>query len=352
MQSEDKIGLVQASLRYLTDALRPDDTVALCTYAGSVREILPPTGFATSSACFRRSTALTAGGSTAMASGIDLAYELASRTLVAGHESRVIVLSDGDANVGPTSPEQILRLIGRSPQAGITLSTVGFGNGNYKDTMMERFADKGDGNYSYIGSEQGREARVLGAGGRIAPGDRARREAPGRVRSGRGFGVSPDRLREPRCRRPGLPQRRHRRGRGRLGTQRHRALRRGPEVGPALAGHGQSQIQARRLEVRPSSSRSGYAPNTSSQDLLLPSPVYASRSRSSAWRRFCAEARMRSAGISLRSRASRQAPPSAKPSGSSYSGWCGPLAICAALGRGRTECRRDAGESGLTGADR
>src|SRR6185369_4111544 len=70
-----------------------------------------------------------------------------------GHVNRVIVLSDGDANVGSTSHEDILKLIKSRRDAGITLSTVGFGNGNYKDTMMEQLADKGDGNYSYIDSE-------------------------------------------------------------------------------------------------------------------------------------------------------------------------------------------------------
>jgi Ca-activated chloride channel family protein len=65
----------------------------------------------------------------------------------------VIVLSDGDANVGPTSHDEILKTIKRAKDKGITLSTVGFGNGNYKDTLMEQLADQGDGNYSYIDSE-------------------------------------------------------------------------------------------------------------------------------------------------------------------------------------------------------
>ena len=71
-----------------------------------------------------------------------------------GHVNRVVVLSDGDANVGATSHEEILKSIESYKEKGITLSTVGFGNGNYKDTMMEQLADKGDGNYSYIDSEE------------------------------------------------------------------------------------------------------------------------------------------------------------------------------------------------------
>jgi Ca-activated chloride channel family protein len=153
MQSADKIGLAKKSLAILTESLRPGDTVALCTYAGSVREVLPPTGVEQRSRILSAIEELTASGSTAMSSGIDLAYQLAARTRVPGHVNRVIVLSDGDANVGPTSHEELLRTIRAHRDQGITLSTVGFGMGNYKDVMMERLADSGDGNYSYIDSE-------------------------------------------------------------------------------------------------------------------------------------------------------------------------------------------------------
>jgi Ca-activated chloride channel homolog len=152
MHSPDKIGLAQKSLHLLTDTLKPGDTVALCTYAGSVREILSPTG--DRKAIHAAIDQLTASGSTAMSSGIDLAYSLAKKTLVKGHVNRVIVLSDGDANVGPSSHDVILKQIEQYKNEGITLSTVGFGNGNYKDTMMEQLADKGDGNYSYIDDEK------------------------------------------------------------------------------------------------------------------------------------------------------------------------------------------------------
>jgi Ca-activated chloride channel family protein len=154
MQSDDKIGLVKASLRRLTGSLGPRDTVALSTYAGGVREVLPPTNASDKSRILAAIEELTTEGSTAMASGIDLAYDLALRSRVPGEESRVVILSDGDANVGPTSANEILKLIETRRKQGITLSTVGFGRGNYKDAVMERLADAGDGNYSYIGSEQ------------------------------------------------------------------------------------------------------------------------------------------------------------------------------------------------------
>ena len=153
MQGPDRIDLAKKSLRMLTDTLKPGDTVALCTYAGSVRLVLEPTGIDKKTKILAAIEDLTAGGSTAMASGIELAYRLASQTAVAGQVNRVVVLSDGDANVGNTSHEDILKTIAQYKDRGITLSTVGFGSGNYKDTMMEQLADKGDGNYSYIDDE-------------------------------------------------------------------------------------------------------------------------------------------------------------------------------------------------------
>lgn len=161
MMSRDKLELAKESLKILTNNLKEGDTVALSTYAGSVREVLPPTGAHQKDKITSAIDALTAGGSTAMESGIELAYKLASRGKVAGHVNHVVILSDGDANVGRTSHEDLLKTISKYKDEGITLSTVGFGEGNYKDTTMEQLADKGDGNYSYIDSrEQAR--RVFG----------------------------------------------------------------------------------------------------------------------------------------------------------------------------------------------
>ncbi len=152
MQSEDKIGLVKRSLHLLVDQLGPEDSIALVTYAGSTRVVLKATPVTRRADIHDAIEQLTAGGSTAMGSGIGLAYEQASSAYVKGAENRVLVLSDGDANVGPTSHEQILDTIEDYTQQGITLSTFGFGSGNYKDTLMEQIADKGDGNYTYVDS--------------------------------------------------------------------------------------------------------------------------------------------------------------------------------------------------------
>ena len=152
MSSPDRLPLAKKALRVLVDNLKDGDTVALVTYAGAVKEVLPPTGLERKAQIHAAIEALDASGSTAMSSGLELAYKNAAKTLSPDSISRVLVLSDGDANVGNTSYEQILKTIAGHVQEGVTLSTVGFGSGNYKDQLMEQLADKGNGNYFYIDS--------------------------------------------------------------------------------------------------------------------------------------------------------------------------------------------------------
>ncbi|WP_375768519.1 VWA domain-containing protein [Archangium gephyra] len=152
MQSPDKLPLAKRSLRMLVDNLRDGDSVALVTYAGGVKLALPPTGLEHKALIHAAIEELTAGGSTAMASGIQLAYEQALKKLDGHSVSRVLILSDGDANVGPSSHEEILKLIRGHVKEGVTVTTVGFGMGNYKDTLMEQFADQGNGNHYYVDS--------------------------------------------------------------------------------------------------------------------------------------------------------------------------------------------------------
>ena len=150
MSSPDKLGLAKRALRILTNNLRDGDTVAMVTYAGQTEVVLEPTSLDRRGRILSAIADLGAGGSTAMGSGIQLAYELAARNLGPDVESRVIVLSDGDANVGKTSHSDILATIKGHIKEGVTLSTVGFGMGNYKDDLMEQLANKGNGNYYYI----------------------------------------------------------------------------------------------------------------------------------------------------------------------------------------------------------
>jgi Ca-activated chloride channel homolog len=158
MNSPDKLPLAQSAMKLMVDGLNEQDTVALVTYAGSVRDVLPPTPASERQKLFEAIDSLTAGGGTAMGSGLELAYQHAAK--MAGPEvvSRVIVLTDGDTNLGRNlTAETMLESVRGSVQEGVTLSTIGFGMGNYRDDLMEQLADKGNGNCFYIDSE--REAR-------------------------------------------------------------------------------------------------------------------------------------------------------------------------------------------------
>ncbi|HWO18756.1 MAG TPA: von Willebrand factor type A domain-containing protein [Kofleriaceae bacterium] len=152
MQGPDRLELAKQSLQLLVENLRPDDTVALVTYAGSTRVVLPATPVAQRDRIQRALGELSSGGSTAMGAGLDLAYAEAMKGLRPGAVSRVIVLSDGDANVGTRDPKGIQGIIAERVQAGITVSTVGFGMGNYRGSLMEQLADTGNGNAFYVDS--------------------------------------------------------------------------------------------------------------------------------------------------------------------------------------------------------
>ena len=154
MSSADKLGYARKSLHMLVDGLREDDTVGLCTYAGRVARVLEPTSAGNKRAIHDAIEGLKSGGSTAMSSGIDIAYDMAMEQFRPGHENRVVILSDGDANVGRTSWDDMLAQIKGHADKGVTLSTIGFGMGNYQDTLMEQLANNGDGNNFYIDSQE------------------------------------------------------------------------------------------------------------------------------------------------------------------------------------------------------
>ncbi len=168
MHSPDKLPLVQRSLHMLVNHLKDGDTVALCTYAGGVSEVLKPMGMDKRALIHEAIEGLQTSGGTAMADGLETAYKMAYKHLKPGHVNRIIVLSDGDANIGQSSHKDILKRIGHYTLEGVTLSTVGFGMGNYKDTMMEQLANKGNGNYHYIDSfKEARRVFVEALGGTL-----------------------------------------------------------------------------------------------------------------------------------------------------------------------------------------
>jgi Ca-activated chloride channel family protein len=160
MQSSDKLPLVKRALTMLSEELEDGDTVSLVVYAGSAGLVLPPTPVSQRAKILQALAQLEAGGSTAMGAGIELAYRQARASYEDGAVNRVIIASDGDANVGQTDHASLSKMIRGYAEDGITLTTLGFGEGNYRDTTMEQIANDGDGNYFYLDSE--REAqRVL-----------------------------------------------------------------------------------------------------------------------------------------------------------------------------------------------
>ncbi len=148
MNRENRLGLVKESLYELLENLRSDDRVGLVIYGSRGQVILEPTDDheAIRAAIGR----VHAGGSTNAEEGLVLAYEQASAYLDREYINRVILCSDGVANVGRTGANSILERIRRDAERGIELTTVGFGMGNYNDTLMEQLADTGNGRYAYV----------------------------------------------------------------------------------------------------------------------------------------------------------------------------------------------------------
>ncbi|WP_434390855.1 vWA domain-containing protein [Melittangium boletus] len=153
MHQPDKLPLAKEAMKIAVKNLNENDTVALVTYAGSTREVLTPTPATDIERIYQAIDGLEAGGGTAMGSGMELAYKHAVKKASGSVVSRVVVLTDGDANIGPrVSADALLESIQGYVKEGVTLSTIGFGMGNYRDDLMEKLADKGNGNCFYIDS--------------------------------------------------------------------------------------------------------------------------------------------------------------------------------------------------------
>lgn len=148
MAQENRLGLVKRSLGLLLNQLQPEDQIGLVVYGTRGRILQEQT--ADKEQIRRAIERLKPEGSTNVEEGLALGYELASRHFAKNAINRVILCSDGVANVGVTGPEAILKRIEDYKQQGITLTTVGFGMGNFNDALMERLADKGDGQYAYV----------------------------------------------------------------------------------------------------------------------------------------------------------------------------------------------------------
>jgi Ca-activated chloride channel family protein len=150
MNSPDKLPLLKSSFRMLVEQLREEDRVAIVVYAGAAGLVLPSTSGAYKDDILCAIDRLEAGGSTAGAAGIKLAYQVAQENFLRRGNNRVILATDGDFNVGVSSDGEMVRLIEDRRKSGVFLTVLGFGEGNLKDSKMEKLADHGNGHYAYI----------------------------------------------------------------------------------------------------------------------------------------------------------------------------------------------------------
>jgi Ca-activated chloride channel homolog len=168
MMTPQKLPLVKASLAMLAPNLTDKDRVAIVVYAGAAGLVLPSTMGSDTQTILEALRRLQAGGSTNGAQGLLLAYRVAQDHFIKGGVNRVILATDGDFNVGVTNQGDLVRLIEEQREKGVTLSVLGFGMGNVKDSTMEKLADKGNGNYAYIDSlAEAQKVLVEQAGGTL-----------------------------------------------------------------------------------------------------------------------------------------------------------------------------------------
>lgn len=152
MQSPDKLPLVKSALKMLVGELKPEDRIAMTVYAGGSGLVLDSTPIQQSQKILAALDGLEAGGSTNGGAGIQLAYKVAQANRIDGGVNRVILCTDGDFNVGVSSDSALVDLIQTEAKKGVFLSVLGFGQGNIRDSTMEKLADKGNGNYAFIDS--------------------------------------------------------------------------------------------------------------------------------------------------------------------------------------------------------
>jgi Ca-activated chloride channel family protein len=150
MNPADKLPLLKSSLKLLVNGLRAEDRIALVTYASGTTVTLEPTPGSEKAKIINAIDGLRAQGSTAGASGIELAYRMAQQGFIANGINRILLATDGDFNVGVTDFRQLKGMVEERRKSGVSLSTLGFGTGNYNEQLMEQLADAGDGAYSYV----------------------------------------------------------------------------------------------------------------------------------------------------------------------------------------------------------
>jgi hypothetical protein len=161
MNSPDRLPLAIQSMKLLLDSLKPTDTVAIVVYAGAAGQVLAPTAVRDRATIERALDSLHAGGSTAGAQGIQLAYQLAERSFRSEGVNRIFLTTDGDFNVGINNPGELKGMMERERARGINLSVLTFGQGNTRDDIAQTLAQNGNGVAAYIDSlEEARKVLV------------------------------------------------------------------------------------------------------------------------------------------------------------------------------------------------
>ena len=159
MQPANKLPLLTRALRLMVERLNEEDRIAIVVYAGASGLVLPSTPCSQKQRILDALDGLQAGGSTNGGAGIALAYKVARQNLIPDGINRVVLATDGDFNVGVTNQGELTRMLETNAKSGVFLTVLGFGMGNYKDSTLEKLADRGNGNYAYIDTL--REARKV-----------------------------------------------------------------------------------------------------------------------------------------------------------------------------------------------
>lgn len=152
MHNADKLPLLKSALKMLSAQMSEKDSVSIVVYAGASGVVLEPTAGNNRAKIQQALDNLQAGGSTNGEAGINLAYAMAQQAFIKGGINRVLLATDGDFNVGTSNIDSLKNLIKQKREQGISLTTLGFGSGNYNDHLMEQIANVGNGNYAYIDS--------------------------------------------------------------------------------------------------------------------------------------------------------------------------------------------------------
>ncbi|GAB5417467.1 MAG: hypothetical protein Crog4KO_30490 [Crocinitomicaceae bacterium] len=150
MTSADKLGLIKKGFNLLVQEMREEDRIAICVYAGAAGVVLEPTSGANKDKIMDAINRLEAGGSTAGGQGIELAYATAQKYFNPKGNNRVILATDGDFNVGMSNDDALVKLIERKRETGVALTILGVGHDNFQSSKMEKLANNGNGNFSYI----------------------------------------------------------------------------------------------------------------------------------------------------------------------------------------------------------